>query len=83
MLTGVQAKKKIISYIESDSEGTDNDDVFKPTPANRGRAVKRRKLSDEEDEDVYEQENVVDLDEGKFSLYLLRSASNDNTFRSR
>lgn len=50
-----QAKKKTISYIESDSEGTDDDDVFKPTPAPRSRASKRRRLSDSADEDVYEQ----------------------------
>lgn len=61
----MQAKNKIISYIESDSEGTDNDDVFKPTPAQRGRSVKRRKLSDDEDEGTYEQENDIDLEDGK------------------
>ncbi|KIX00439.1 uncharacterized protein Z518_10578 [Rhinocladiella mackenziei CBS 650.93] len=52
-----RATKKTINYIESDSEGTDNDDVFKPTPASRARPTKRRRVLDSADEDVYEQEN--------------------------
>ena len=65
-----QAKKKTIRYIESDSEGTDNDDVFKPTPARRARAVKKRKISDDEDEDIYEQENQVDQDDGNYCVLM-------------
>ncbi|EHY52552.1 DNA mismatch repair protein msh6 [Exophiala dermatitidis] len=53
-----RAKKKAVRYIESDSEGTDNDDdVFKPTPVGRSRRTKRRRLSDSAEEDLYEQEN--------------------------
>lgn len=63
-LIRAQAKRRTINYIESDSEGTDNDDVFKPSPSKRGRAMKKRKLSDDENEDIYEQQSVVDVDEG-------------------
>ncbi|KIW98700.1 uncharacterized protein Z519_00361 [Cladophialophora bantiana CBS 173.52] len=51
-----RAKTKKINYLESDSEGTDGDDVFKPTPGRRSRPTKRRRISDSADEDVYEQE---------------------------
>lgn len=60
-----QAKKKTISYMESDSEGTDDDDVFKPQRAVRSRPTKRRRLSDSAEEDVYEQENEEEPDDGE------------------
>ncbi|KAK5365828.1 DNA mismatch repair protein msh6 [Exophiala xenobiotica] len=58
-----RAKKKTINYLESDSEGTDGDDVFKPKPVSRARPTKRRRLSDSADEDVYEQDNGEEQDE--------------------
>lgn len=60
-----QAKKKVINYIESDSEGTDDDKVLVSAPKRASRAVKRRRLADSEDEDVYEQEQEVEPDDGK------------------
>ena len=60
----MQAKQKKISYADSDSEGTSDDDVFKPAPRGRSRPVKRRKISESADEDVYEQENEIDEDDG-------------------
>ena len=58
-LISVQAKNKKINYVESDSEGTDNEDVFKPSKP----PIKRRKVSESADEDVYEQER--DNEDGK------------------
>ena len=57
-----QAKKKTVNYVESDTEGTD-DDVFKPKPVARARPTKRRRLSDSADEDVYQQENAVEQED--------------------
>lgn len=57
----MQAKKKVISYVESDSEGTD-DDVFKPQPNARSRPNKRRRVSESADEDIYDQENEPEQD---------------------
>ncbi|KAJ9652495.1 DNA mismatch repair protein msh6 [Neophaeococcomyces mojaviensis] len=57
-----RAKSKRINYVESGSEGTDNDEIFKSRPAARKPPVKRRKLSESADEDVYEQENDVEDD---------------------
>ncbi|RMZ77096.1 hypothetical protein DV737_g4557, partial [Chaetothyriales sp. CBS 132003] len=59
-----KAKQKKVNYQDSDSEGTDGDDIFKPQPkrAIRGRPSKRRRLSDSDDEDAYEQGNDVDED---------------------
>lgn len=62
-----KAKKKI-SYLESD--GSDEDDVFKPRPRARVRSenkqpVKRRKVSESADEDVYEQEEEGADDSGR------------------
>jgi hypothetical protein len=51
----------MLSYAESDSEGTQSvdDDVFKPVSKGRpARPVKRRKVSESADEDVYEDENA-------------------------
>ncbi|KAK5253511.1 DNA mismatch repair protein msh6, partial [Exophiala xenobiotica] len=62
-----RAKKKTISYLESDSEGTDGDDVFKPKPVSRARPTKRRRLSDSAEEDVYEQDNGEEQDEGRWT----------------
>ena len=66
-----RAKQKKINYIDSDSEGTDGDDVFKPKPKSkeRNRPVKRRKLSESADEDIYEQGNDVDEVDGKASRH--------------
>ncbi|RMZ80586.1 hypothetical protein DV738_g2712, partial [Chaetothyriales sp. CBS 135597] len=59
-----RAKQKQANYQDSDSEGTDGDDIFKPQPrkAIRGRSTKRRRISDSEDDDAYEQGNDVDED---------------------
>lgn len=65
-LTLWQAKNKKINYVDSDSEGTDNDEIFKSKPARRKPPVKRRRISESADEDVYEQEN--DVEEGKHGL---------------
>ena len=45
-----------MSYAESDSEGLDDDDdIFKPThKAKNTRPVKRRKVSESAEEDMYE-----------------------------
>ena len=64
--------KKQINYVEPDSDG-DDDDVFKPKPRARAKAenrppVKRRKVSESADEDVYEQEDV-DEDDGKNTIF--------------
>ena len=59
-----EAKKKIIKYAESDSEGTDDDAVLRKSPSkNRSRPVKRRKVSESADEDVYEQDEKESVDE--------------------
>ncbi|RMD44286.1 hypothetical protein DV735_g888, partial [Chaetothyriales sp. CBS 134920] len=60
-----RTKQKHTSYQESDSEGTDGDDIFEPQPrkAIRGRPSKRRRISDSDDEDAYEQGNGVDEDD--------------------
>ncbi|KAJ9605187.1 DNA mismatch repair protein msh6 [Cladophialophora chaetospira] len=58
-----RVKTKKINYIESDSEGTDGDDVFKPEAAVKSRPTKRRRLFDSDAEDVYEQENDVEQDD--------------------
>lgn len=63
VLTVTQAKSKKINYVDSDSEGTDNDEIFKSKPARRQPPLKRRKISESADEDVYEQEN--DVEEGE------------------
>lgn len=71
VLISSQAKKKVINYIESDSEGTDGDDVFKPKPAVKSRPNKRRRVSESADEDVYEQENEPEQDDdGMFTIWL-------------
>ncbi|KAK5952604.1 DNA mismatch repair protein msh6 [Knufia fluminis] len=57
-----RAKNKKINYVDSDSEGTDNDEIFKSKPARRKPPVKRRRISESADEDVYEQENDVEED---------------------
>ena len=62
----MQAKTKVIKYAESDSEGTDDDAILRKTPTkNKKRPVKRRKVSESADEDVYEQDDKesVDVDE--------------------
>ena len=66
-----RAKQRKINYVDSDSEGTDGDDVFKPQPKNKGksRPVKRRKISESADEDIFEQESNVDDDNGKASRH--------------
>jgi DNA mismatch repair protein MSH6 len=61
--------KKVINYMESDSD-TDQDDVLRPASGNRGRRarpppVKRRKLSESGDEDVYEQGEEHTEDDGR------------------
>ncbi|KAI9656230.1 MAG: DNA mismatch repair protein msh6 [Bathelium mastoideum] len=58
--------KKAVNYAESEnSEGDDDDDVFKPLPNNttNGRASKRRKVSIEESEDEYDMDNFVVADD--------------------
>jgi hypothetical protein len=50
-----------MSYAESDSEGLDDDDVFKPAPkAKNARPAKRRKVSESAEEDTYEVDERVD-----------------------
>ena len=66
-LTLVQAKTKKINYIDSDSEGTDNDEIFKSKPTREKPPVKRRRISESADEDVYEQEN--DIEEGEHDYH--------------
>ena len=65
-LSITQAKAKKISYMESDSEGTDGDDVFKPMAVSRSRPTKRRRLFDSDSEDVYEQEKEVEQEDGDY-----------------
>ncbi len=67
-----QAKTKQISYAESESEGTDNDDVFKPSPkakSKNARPTKRRRVSESADEDTYEAEDVAE--EGEIIHFVL------------
>ena len=59
----MQAKAKKINYVDSDSEGTDNDEIFKSKQTREQPPVKRRRISESADEDVYEQEN--DIEEGE------------------
>jgi hypothetical protein len=51
-----------MSYVESDSEGLDNDDdIFKPAPkAKNARPAKRRKVSGSAEEDTYEVDEGAD-----------------------
>ncbi|EXJ81328.1 DNA mismatch repair protein MSH6 [Capronia epimyces CBS 606.96] len=77
-----RAKKKTINYIESDSEGTDDDDVFKPTPAVRSRPTKRRRLSDSADEDLYEQENQAEQDDDDLDDFIVADDSEDDVPRA-
>ncbi|KAJ5175225.1 DNA mismatch repair protein msh6 [Penicillium canariense] len=56
-----RAKKKQVSYKESDSEGEDDDDaIFRPTRKNNanGRATKRRKTSPESEDEFQGAEDV-------------------------
>lgn len=63
-LTKAQAKNKIIKYAESDSEGTDDDAALRKTPTkNKKRPVKRRRVSESADEDVYEQDDKESVDD--------------------
>ncbi|KAJ5280770.1 DNA mismatch repair protein msh6 [Penicillium angulare] len=49
-----RAKKKQVTYKESDSEGEDDDDaIFRPSRSN-GRATKRQKVSSSDSEDDFE-----------------------------
>ncbi|KAK5076960.1 DNA mismatch repair protein msh6 [Lithohypha guttulata] len=57
-----RVKSKKINYVESDSEGTDNDEIFKSRTARRQPPAKRRKMSESADEDIYDQENDIDED---------------------
>ena len=72
-LTPSRKAKKAVNYLESDSEG-DDDDIFKPVPKRRGLMNgkakkeeekkgpprKRRKVSESADEDVYEHDGTED-----------------------
>lgn len=78
-LTPSRKAKKTVNYLESDSEGDDDDDVFKPVPKSRGLVNgkakkaeqqkepprKRRKVSESADEDVYEHAGTEDDVSGK------------------
>lgn len=66
-LIPLQAKNKKINYVESDSEGTDNEDIFKTSKP----PIKRRKVSESADEDVYEQEQ--ENDDGTLTSYYLHN----------
>ncbi|KKY16592.1 putative dna mismatch repair protein [Diplodia seriata] len=59
--------KKQVSYVESDAESDDDDDVFQPVSANgtNRRALKRRKVAalDDSDEDEYGPDAFEDDDE--------------------
>ena len=55
-----QVKSKKVNYVDSDSEGTDNEEIFRPNPNRRKPPIKRRRISESADEDVYEQENEVE-----------------------
>ncbi|KAK5024112.1 DNA mismatch repair protein msh6 [Exophiala sideris] len=72
-----RAKHKTISYVESDSEGTD-DDVFKPKPVARARPTKRRRLSHGADEDVYQQENEVEQEDDDMDDFIAPDDSDDD-----
>lgn len=63
-----RAKNKKINYVESDSEGSSGDDVFKSTSRSNARKppVKRRRLSESADEDVYENDENVEDDVDDF-----------------
>jgi DNA mismatch repair protein MSH6 len=63
----VQAKTKKINYIESDSEGTDGDDVFKIKAGKKSRPAKRRRLFGSDSEDLYEQENEIEQEDGEYT----------------
>jgi DNA mismatch repair protein MSH6 len=77
-LTPSRKAKKVINYMESDSEG-DDDDVFKPVPKRRGimngktkrqekkePPRKKRKVSESADEDAYEHGGTEDDVSGKW-----------------
>ena len=79
-LTPSRKAKKTVNYLESDSEGDDDDDIFKPVPKSRGLVNgkakkaeqkepprKRRKVSESADEDVYEHEGTEDDVSGRSS----------------
>ena len=57
----------MLSYAESDSEGAQSidDDVFKPVCKTRQpRPSKRRKVSENADEDVYDENAFDEVDDG-------------------
>lgn len=63
-----QAKKKQVSYKESDSEGEEDDEViFRPNRKN-GRASKRQKTVVESDEEEFKEaaDDAGYSDDGKF-----------------
>ncbi|RVX68476.1 hypothetical protein B0A52_07899 [Exophiala mesophila] len=73
-----RARNKVVRYIESDSEGTDNDDVFKPAPASRARPSKRRKVSESDNEDAYQQHDIEELDEEDMDDFIVPDDSEDD-----
>lgn len=71
-----QAKKKQVSYKESDSEGEDDDEViFRPSRKGNanGRAAKRRKTSPESEDEFQEAAEAGYSDEGNLDTYSLRT----------
>lgn len=73
----MQAKKKPVSYKETDSEGEDDDDViFRPSRKSNanGRAAKRRKTSPDSEDEFQEAGDAGYSDDGKFiTLWALQN----------
>jgi DNA mismatch repair protein MSH6 len=79
-LTFVQAKKKQVSYKESDSEGEDDDDViFRPSRKSNanGRAAKRRKTSPDSEDEFQEAGEAGYSDDGKQNQYFTPQTMTD------
>ncbi|KAL4813622.1 muts domain V-domain-containing protein [Aspergillus spinulosporus] len=70
---------KKVNYVESDSEGEDDDDeIFRPTRKN-SRASKRRKLSPESDDEFEEDEDNAGYSEDEMDDFIVPDESDDET----
>ena len=73
----------MVNYAESDAEDDDEEAVFKPVRSNmtRGRALKRRKISEASEEEEFTEDIGVDevVDEGMNTLARLKTRIVNNS----
>ncbi|KAL5342809.1 muts domain V-domain-containing protein [Aspergillus crustosus] len=66
-----------VNYIESDSEGVDDDDeIFRPNPKN-SRAAKRRKVSPESDDEFEQETYGADYSDDEMDDFVVADESED------